>query len=253
MDIKPYVQSYEQAIQIPSNLERRKKTLLLGQQLKVVRDEFCHRTKAHEKVLEAQYSYIITYLNHRHSLWSYDYMTFPRRVGELWESFCKASFKNSPSIRPYNPPNFERVRRDLTRRKVPSVLWDIVGDVNMKTDGMFYCHKRLHVVDLKSSFNSHEKGNFQRLRTVGAVYKLWRPRSKRLIIVREKDDNADYLDKLSDYWDVRCGDEAYNTIRDLTSIDLKSWINTHVDFKRHLNSDLYTYLQRRELTKYLVW
>lgn len=253
MDLKPYLQAYERAIDIPHNLEQEKKTLLLGQQLKVVRDRFCRRAKSHEKVLEAQYAYIISYLNHRHRLWQYDYMTFPRRVGELWESFCKASFKNSRNIsRHYNPPKFDSVRKDLTRRKVPPIVWDIVGDVNLRTDGMFYCNKRLHVIDLKSSFNSQEKGNFQRLRTVGAVYKLWRPKSRRFVIVREDDGNG-YLKHLSDYWEVKCGDAAYETIKELTSVDLKTWINENIDFKRHLDGDLYSYLERRELTKYLVW
>jgi len=254
MDIKPYLQAYERAIKIPQHLEREQKTLLLGQQLKVVRDKFCRRAKTHDKVLEAQYAYIVTYLNHRHRIWPYDYMTFPRRVGELWESFCKASFKNSPNIsRHFSPPKFERVKKDLTRRKVPAVVWDIVGDVNLKTDGQFYCNKTLNVIDLKSSFNSQERGNFQRLRTMGAVYKLWRPKAKLFVLVREDDQNSHYLEKLSDYWQVRCGDAAYETIKELTSVDLKKWINNNIDFKRHLDTDLSAFLERRDLSKYLIW
>jgi len=95
MKLKPYINAYEKAISIPDGLEKEQKTLLLGKQLKQVRDDFCRKSKSTNKILEAQYAYIIAYLNNRHDMWEYDFMSFPRRVGELWESFCKASFHNA--------------------------------------------------------------------------------------------------------------------------------------------------------------
>ncbi len=43
-------------------------------------------------------NYMITYTNDvvmlesRNSVWKYEYMSFSRRVGELWEPFCKLCF-----------------------------------------------------------------------------------------------------------------------------------------------------------------
>jgi len=128
-----------------------------------------------------------------------------------------------------------------------------VGDVNLKTDGQFILDRKLHVIDLKSSFNSKEKGNLQRLRAIGAVYKLWRPKTRLLVLVREPHENEPYLEHLSDVWEVRCGNAAYTAIQELTDVDLKGWIEKHVDFSRHLRPELWRHLERENLPKYFVY
>jgi len=58
-------------------------------------------------------SYIVM-LEYRNKVWPYDYMAFSRRIGELWEPFCKLPFEfpvNELSI--YSPPNIEDVKETL--------------------------------------------------------------------------------------------------------------------------------------------
>lgn len=251
MKIKPYLYLYDTAVNVDRTLPVQKQTLQMSQQLKQVRDQLCKDSSSFNQVLESQYAYIISSLNHRNRLWKYDYMTFPRRIGELWESFCKAAFYNAADIRPVTPPPFEQIKKEISK-SVPPYLWELVGDVNLKTDSLFYAKRKLHVIDLKSSFNSHEKGNMQRLRTVGAVYKLWKPRTQLHVLVRET-ENAGYLDHLRDFWNVQCGSDAYRTIRDFTGVDLRKWIDKNVDFKKHLDRNFFLDLQKRDLESYLNW
>ena len=46
-----------------------------------------------ECVLMITYTNDVVMLESRNSVWEYDYMAFSRRVGELWEPFCKLCFK----------------------------------------------------------------------------------------------------------------------------------------------------------------
>ena len=53
-------------------------------------------------------------LEYRHRVWEYEYMAFARRIGELWEPFCKLPFFYP--IKPLtiiDPPNFEDVQSKL--------------------------------------------------------------------------------------------------------------------------------------------
>ena len=254
MRIKSYLKKYDDVVQINHALPVKKQTLLVSSQLKEVRDSLCLGASSWSKVLEAEYAYVIASLNHRHRLWKYDYMTFPRRIGELWESFCKASFYNAKTkLRQFEPPSFYKVKDDLEKKNIDPAVWDIVGDVNLNSDGLFYLGKRLHVIDLKSSFNSKEKGNLLRLRTKAIVYKMWKPTSQLHMLVREEEENNCYLDHLTDRWNVWSGPQAYETIHNLTGIDVKSWITKNVNFKDHLDLDFYRFIEDRSLEKYLNW
>lgn len=178
-------------------------------------------------------------------------MDFSRRLGEFWESFCKAAFRNADvDLRMYVPPKFETVRHDL---KLPMKLMPLIGEVNLRQDVSFYHDRKLHVIDLKGSLNSNEKGHIERLLRVGVVYRLWKPRSKRFILVREPDDNNHYLQKLNDCWEVYAGDAAYDKIKDITKVDLKAWVEKNVDFYSHLDRRILSVVREQKLEKYLQW
>lgn len=62
-----------------------------------------------ECVLMITYTNDVVMLESRNAVWQYDYMAFSRRVGELWEPFCKLCFKYpSTRISSFIPPHFLR-------------------------------------------------------------------------------------------------------------------------------------------------
>ena len=68
-----------------------------------------------ECVLMITYTNDVVMLESRNSVWEYDYMAFSRRVGELWEPFCKLCFKYpSTRISAFVPPLFSEVKESLT-------------------------------------------------------------------------------------------------------------------------------------------
>lgn len=254
MKIKPYLDLYNSVVDIDTTQTKRAQTNQLHSQLKEVRDSLCKKARSTNKVLEAQYAYVVADLSNRQKLWPYDPISFSRRIGELWESFLKATFYNARTpLRAFEPPTFKAIRSDILSKKVPAEVWDLIGDVNLKNDGVFYLNRKLHVVDLKSSFNSNEKGNLQRLRRVGMVYKLWKPRVKLSVLVREPEDNNHYLPHLTDIWDVQSGPAAYAKIRELTGINIQKWIKDNVRFEDHLDPALMAAVQKQNLEKYLKW
>ena len=60
-----------------------------------------------EAVLMITYAADIVMLESRNDVWPYEYMAFARRIGELWEPFCKEAFKYPvKDLDLNNPPNF---------------------------------------------------------------------------------------------------------------------------------------------------
>lgn len=253
MTIQKLVKEYDKLVDVDSSLDVGEQTLQMFAQLKAYRNALCKQANSMDDILKIEYAYIVSTLNNRQKLWAYDYMTFPRRIGEMWESFCKAPFYNTRKrgIKPASPPVFEAVKADL--KNLPESVWDIVGEVNMKQDIHFYSKKELNVIDFKSSFNSNEKGNVQRLKIIGAIYKMWKPKSNLYIFMRQGLENNAYLTHLEPNWNVKCGDAAYNTIKRMTNIDLRKWIKKNVRFDKHLNASFYRALKKQDLTKYLEW
>lgn len=252
--MKEILKLYENSIKYPSrNLDEKKRILIVNKQLKKLRDTLCKQSGSFDELLQAQYAYVVTTLNVRNRIWKYgnDTMSFQRRVGEMWESFVKGAFYSSPKTRLVDFPQFEDVKNIFTN--VPDEFLNLIGKVNLKTDSLFVSNRRLNVVDLKYGFNSNEKGNMQRLHTVGSVYKLWKPKIKLFILVRETDNNEMYLEKLSEVWDVKKGDAAYQVIENLTGYDLRNWIDNNIRFERHLDKDLYSNIKKKNLKMYLQW
>jgi len=225
-----------------------------------------------QSLLIAQYCTSVVSLEYRHRVWPYEYMALSRRVGELWERFCRSAW-DSPSrlnVSRIEAPQFSTVGSALRKRlesalsvedKAPALsdieaLFELVGDINMKEDEMFVIDQIPHIVDFKSGFGSNEKGNTLRLLTVGRAYKLWNPQTKLFLLVRQEQNN-NYLEvlKRSGLWEVRCGDEAYDTIDEFTGSDFSKIRRHVVDFERDLSSDLWTELSSHltDLTSYLEW
>lgn len=250
------IKYYENEICLPDEkLEPKVQISIINKQLKDIRDHLCQNASSFDDLLLSQYGYIVSCLNMRNDVWSYseDSMSFTRRIGELWESFCKAAFYSSRITRRVNFPEFDTVKKDLLKKRVPEEIWDLVGNVNMKTDGLFVSKKQLTAIDLKYSFYSHEKGNMQRLRTVGAVYKMWKPSIDLFVLVKDAEVQDGYLHHLADYWDVKQGDAAYKKIKELTGFNLRTWIDENVNFKKHLSKSLYYNIKEKNLEKYLQW
>lgn len=219
--------------------------------------------------LVLEYCFSVASIEYRNSVWPYEYMAFSRRVGELWEGFCSAAwdFPVRSALSRVQHPDFSDVRNTIRARLQQNIgthsrqteiqddieiLFDIIGDINMREDEVFELEGIPHVIDFKSGFGSNEKGNMLRLRTVGKAYKLWDPATRLMLIVRQSANN-NYLRVLKDegLWEVHTGDDAYELISQLTGADMQ-WIRDniidwHNDLSRHCRSHL------SGLLSYLDW
>ena len=225
-----------------------------------------------QALLVIQYCTSVVSLEYRHMVWPYEYMALSRRVGELWERFCRAAW-DQPSrinVQRMDAPLFSTVGDSLRGRlhaslseeakksALPDIetLFKLVGEINMKEDEMFLLDGIPHIIDFKSGFGSNEKGNTLRLITVGHAYKLWNPDTKLFLLVRQEQNN-NYLNvlKRSGLWDVRCGDPAYAAIDEFTGSNVTTLRKEVIDFKKDLSDtfwkDLSSHLS--DLTSYLQW
>ncbi len=200
-------------------------------------------------------------------------MAFSRRVGELWEAFCRAAwdYPSKPSVARIPAPDFGSVREALFGRIEANIgahgkrgeiiedvktLFEIIGDINMREDEVFTVDKTPHVIDFKSGFGSNEKGNMLRLQTVGKAYRVWNHETRLLLLVRQEENN-NYLRVLRrlGLWEVHTGAEAYQVISQLTGADMQRIRNTIIEWDSDLSSSLYKYLKNQptDLTTYLSW
>lgn len=223
--------------------------------------------------LVIQYCCTVVSLEYRHQVWPYEYMAFSRRIGELWEAFCKTAwtYPVDPTITRINPPDFGDVRNALLKRITSnlgvhdkgaevmadvSTLFEIVGDINMKEDEVFRKEDLPHVIDFKSGFGSNEKGNMLRLLTVGRAYRIWDHRTKLMLLVRQSENN-NYLQVLlrSQLWEVYTGIDTYRKIEEITGADIAAVRNGIIDWRGDLSQSFYRYLQNQptDLTAYLAW
>ena len=200
-------------------------------------------------------------------------MAFSRRVGELWEAFCRAAwdYPSRPAVARIATPDFGAVRGamfDRIKANIGSharrdeiitdldILFEIIGDINMKEDEVFSVDGVPHVIDFKSGFGSNEKGNMLRLQTVGKAYRIWNHQTRLLLLVRQEENN-NYLRVLRrlGLWEVHTGDAAYERISELTGARMQEIRKTVIDWPSDLSKELYDYLKNQpsDLTGYLVW
>ncbi len=77
-----------------------------------------------------------------------------------------------------------------------------------------------------------------------------------MLFVRAKEDeNNHYLQTLknSGIWDVYCGEETYEQIKNYSGFDLASWIVENIQWQNDLEQDTLAYFNENDLIKYLSW
>ena len=240
-------------------------------------DAWNNQTLLNEILMLTYASYIVM-LEYRNKVWEYEYMAFARRIGELWEPFCKLAFDFPvKALSIIDPPNFDEVQTkiksnaaeyidslDLSREikeelkrhyDIPWTMVDSGGiklglDLHFEQDGIHYnC-------DFKSGFSSNEKGNTNRLLLVASIYNSLGEIEKTILFVRQpEDDNNHYLQTLknSPYWDVYCANDSYAAMREFTGFDMRKWLDENADWQNDISEELKQHLQENDLLKYLTW
>jgi hypothetical protein len=231
-----------------------------------------------QTILMLNYVSYVVMIDYRNEVWAYDYMSFSRRIGEFWEPFCKLCFQYSVNdISLFVPPLFSDVkasmrteihkyidRLEITQEEKKELkvyynkVWSIVdaGQVKLELD-LHFIHDDLKIVlDFKSGFGSNEKGNTNRLLLVASVYKSLQQNYQPIILVRSEEDiNNNYFQKLkrSGVWQAYCGHEAYEKITEYSSFNIKTWIQSNIDWENDLQALTVKHLVDKKLDSYLKW
>jgi len=229
-----------------------------------------------ECILMITYANYIVMLEARNDVWQYEYMTFSRRIGELWEPFCKLCFSypiNNVSL--FIPPLFSEVKQKLATeietyidklkitdeekaqlKKYYHKVWGLVtsGEIKLELDLHFLYNNQKFVVDFKSGFGSNEKGNTNRLLLVASIYKNLEENYKCMIFVRA-DDNNHYFQTLknSGIWDAFSGNEAYGKMKEYSGFDIKEWIDKNVSWVKDFKEETMEHFTKNNLDQYLIW
>jgi hypothetical protein len=229
-----------------------------------------------ECLLMITYCNIVVMIESRNSVRSYEYMDFSRRIGELWDPFCKLCFYypvNDVSL--FIPPLFSEVKKKLTNEIVDYInkldispeekeelityyekVWSLVtsGEIQLELDLHFISQRQKYVVDFKSGFGSNEKGNVNRLLLVASIYKSLSESYKCLLFVRAEENNS-YFNTLknSGIWEAYCGSEAYEKIKEHSGYNLKIWIDTNMDWANDFKPETIDHFQQQNLLQYLLW
>lgn len=229
-----------------------------------------------ECVLMVTYTNYVVMLETRNSICAYDYMSFSRRIGELWEPFCKLCFKypiNRLSL--FVPPLFADVKRDLAAEIQTYIsalsiseeeksqlnvyynkVWGLVtsGEIKLECDLHFTYEGTKYVVDFKSGFGSNEKGNTNRLLLVGSIYKNIGEAYKCMIFVRAAENNH-YLSTLqhSGVWETSQGIDTYQKMQHFTGYDLRSWIVNNIAWMDDFSPEMREHITKYNLGDYLIW
>ncbi len=229
-----------------------------------------------ESVLMVTYCNYVVMLEVRHSVWSYEYMAFSRRIGELWEPFCKLAFEYPINdLELFIPPLFSDVKKQLASEieeyidslnitdkqkeqllKYYNKVWGLVtsGEIQLELDLHFIYDGRKYVVDFKSGFGSNEKGNTNRLLLVASIYHNLEENYEPLIFVRS-DENNNYFNTLknSGIWSAYSGTDTYEQLKKYSGYDIRAWIDTHIKWTEDLNADFIKHLKENDLIQYLTW
>lgn len=229
-------------------------------------------------ILLTTYVCNVVMLEHRNIVWEYDYMTFSRRIGEIWEPFCKLPFEYPvKKLQIYNPPKFDYVK-DVLKKEIENLIentdisinqkemlgkyyedmWNLIdsGSISLSLDLHFIQDNVCYDIDYKSGFSSNEKGNTNRLLLVASIYQKLPEQHKTLIFVRqEEEENNHYLKTLknSRHWQVFCADKAYGKINEFTGFDLKGWMDKNMEWQKDISPEFKSYLDKQNLLKYLTW
>ena len=196
----------------------------------------------------------------RNSVRPYEYMDFSRRIGELWDPFCKLCFYypiNDLSL--FIPPLFSEVKNKMTDEIADYIdrltitekekqelkwyyakVWSLVssGEIQLELDLHFSHNAQKYVVDFKSGFGSNEKGNTNRLLLVATIYQNLDENYKCLLFVRAEENNS-YFNTLknSGIWEAYFGGEAYLQIKSYSGYDLKLWTDVNINWASDFNAE----------------
>ena len=233
-----------------------------------------------KNILIVTYCSYVVMIEFRNMVWPYEYMAFSRRVGELWEPFCRLCFDYPvrDDVELYEPPLFSEVREQLQheiRQYIFNLnltieqknqlisyydkVWSLVtsGEIKLELDLHFRIGSINYNVDFKSGFQSNEKGNTNRLLLVASIYKnIISTSNECLLFVRaDEDDNNHYLQTLknSGIWGVFCGHETYNKIHEYSGFNLSNWISENISWSEDLSRETHEHFESNNLTKYLTW
>lgn len=242
---------------------------------KAVNEEW-DRTEILECVLMVTYCNYVVMLEARNSVWAYEYMAFSRRIGELWEPFCKLAFEFPINdIEIITPPTFGEIKDNKIKKLSEKVdeltiseddkkvllasyleVWDMVtsGEIQMDLDLHFKKNDNKYVVDFKSGFGSNEKGNTNRLLLVAKIYSDLKDNYHPLIFVRSTENN-NYFNTLknSGVWEAFSGTETYDEIYKYSGYNIKQWIDNNISWEEDLSSEFVNHLRANNLLQYLTW
>lgn len=231
-----------------------------------------------QSILLTTYTSYVSMIESRNSVWPYEYMAFSRRIGELWEPFCRLCFEYPVrEIELFIPPLFSEARKQLSEeienyiddldisteqkndlKQYYQKVWKLVasGEIKLELDLHFISGDTRYVVDFKSGFGSNEKGNTNRLLLVGSIYKAIAECYKCVLLVRALEDaNNNYFQtiKRSGIWDAHCGREAYSQMRLHSGFDILGWIEENVSWEQDFDSVTYQHFVDSGLEQYLNW
>jgi hypothetical protein len=236
------------------------------------------RNEVLNSILLATYASYVTMIDFRNSIWAYDYMTFSRRIGELWEPFCKICFEYSiKELELFMPPLFSDIKKLMTHeieayidkltikesekaelKKYYEKVWNMItsGEIKLELDLHFKQDSQYYNIDFKSGFGSNEKGNTNRLLLVATIYQNLDKYYHCFLFVRsEEEENNQYFKQLRDssVWTAYCGANTYSEIYKFTGFDLKGWINKNIIWTEDLQQETVSHFNRNGLFKYLAW
>lgn len=243
-----------------------------------VTDEVKDKELLLEKILLIQYVTYVIMLEYRNKVWEYEYMAFSRRIGEIWEEFCKIPFDfPAEDIEIIEPIDFQVHKQEIQQevnhyifgldisdeeknklQEYFNCVWMLVesGEISLSLDLHFKTPTMRYNVDYKSGFSSNEKGNTSRLLLVGNIYNSMETEYKNLIFVRQnEEENNHYFQTLknSPYWTAYCGEEAYKKIGEFTGVNLRKWMNDNIDWQNDISKDFKESLSKNDILKYLTW
>ena len=265
----------KQASAINKSLVETKDNLIAALLQKAEAEKWTNKEKL-ACILMITYTNNIVMLETRNDVWPYEYMTFSRRIGELWEPFCKLCFSYPiKNISLFVPPLFSDVKQKLSIEieiyidqlkisadeksqlmKYYNKVWGLVtsGEIQLELDLHFISDNQKFVVDFKSGFGSNEKGNTNRLLLVASIYQNLEENYKCMIFVRAE-DNKHYFQTLknSGIWDAYSGNEAYEKMKEYTGFDIKNWIATNIHWENDFKPETMQYLKNNNLSQYLIW
>jgi hypothetical protein len=240
-------------------------------------EKWSAKEKLHAVLMVTYTSYVVM-IDFRNEIRAYDYMDFSRRIGELWEPFCKLCFEYPVSdLSLFVPPLFSEVKASLTKemhnyidqlnitseqkadlKKYYDKVWSMVdaGQIKLELDLHFISKGQKIVVDFKSGFGSNEKGNTNRLLLVASIYKNLEEGYRPILLVRSDEyRNNSYFQTLknSSVWEAYCGQEAYAKISEFSGFDLKQWIQENISWETDFQEATTRHLADKELDGYLKW